>query len=201
MDGRMLLDKLTYLELKIPSDSIFNHENERYNLFYPSYKVIFDFLHKVEPKKFLLSNQRIGFRFNADNVFYHKLELFLFSNSDLNNSIFDQDTILNLQVLHKDIIKIKLVQEGLIRNTLIPFNPKRNNLYQGMIYNIPDYAENQDLNGATFTPGIRPFSKISSKMELIKHRNLYRPLDIEKLPNKINFEEFEVIYVHNWDSL
>ena len=47
----------------------------------------------------------------------------------------------------------------------------------------------------------KPFIRISSTLELVRIENLYKPEEIISLRQKdIQFEEFEVIYLHKWSG-
>jgi len=197
----VLIDKLLYLQLKFHNKEHLDQEKLKLDLDIPSYKGILDLVNETSNDSYLPASIRAGLRFKPEGIVSipTKIEIFLFGDFKSLKDSLQKNTFENFQIENKAIIDVNLVQEGLIRNTILPFNTKRQHIDHGKIYNVPDYQSVSNLNNNSFEIIKSPFIKISSNLEYIRHNYLYKPVDISTLKEKnIIFEEFEVIYLHNW---
>ena len=196
------LNKLLFLNLEISQLAKFKREIGNEQVSYPTYKELFDLLKNIMHEELITLETRIGFRFGCNLEKNENLDLFIAHPNlvELSNK-FQNFPSKNI-IKNVSIIEVELVKEGLIRCTFVPFDPRKNELFEGPIYNIKDYVEYDAIKKNELKEHLRPFIQIPNKITLLKNNHLYKPIDYENLREKNNsFEEYEVIYLHQWDRL
>lgn len=162
----------------------------------PSYKKVLDYLNSYLLASLRPSKVNIGYRIQnslQDPTKNEILECFLSLES---NNVLNQDLEDYFKIKH---IKMTLTIEGILQNTLLPFNAKRDTLLEGSIKFLSDYKlmfKNHTFEEKNI---INPFVELKSSLTLIKNKSLYKPTNLENLQTKeIPFYNHEVIYIHTW---
>lgn len=200
----LLLDQLLYLKIDLQENITIEKQISKKMSLQSPYKILFDSLNQITENKLEPSKIALGIRYKEEKKNKDEkgiLELFIFY---YNKKIFDliiNESEKRMQIKEKELIHVILQPEGLIRNTWLPFEPKKDTLDNGKIDNLLDYNKNRRISENNIQETIKPFIKISSNLKLVQVENLYQPEDIINLREKnIIFEEFEVIYLQNWSG-
>ena len=133
------------------------------------------------------------------------LEIFL-DNLNFENNFLKPENVLYLG-RSQDIVTIEKVsvisvhkrQRGKLRGTLIPFKTNTDTLNYGILYNLPEFFENNNTGKIRQVKNIQTFIAFDWNLRIIENNQLYIPSDLENLRNNgITFEENEAIYLHKW---
>lgn len=199
----MLLDKLLYINIKGSLNHIRKDiTNEKVP--YPTYKELFDFLTQLLNTELQPTQIRIGFRCSKEfknNEGAGIINLFIAGQKI--EQLFSIETMKKKFNHIKDVklFKVELVKEGLVRSTLLPFDPQKSEIFKGTIYTVSDYVEINRSNKNILKEKLGSFIEISNILTLVRNNYLYKPKDYDNLrENNIFFDDYEVLYLHKWSE-